>query len=196
MTKRTLLAASLLPLAFGCVKEISSEERLERATQSTDMGETLSASDLKALKCDDVTNDLKKARDENRNETERVQMYIDLFKSLQDRSAKFESAMIRNPDLAYKEGSQEIVSAKETCVQQTADVRMEFERYVRELVDVPMVQELKGGATVTVARLDFGALRSAIETLNPDDRDMLLNRVSNAEKKLDVKAEPRRKGGK
>jgi len=118
-----------------------------------------------------------------------------LFESLKGRTAKFNEAMTRNPDLAYQEGSQELVSAREQCIQQTADVKFEFERYIRELVEVPTVQEIKGGTTVTVARLDFGTLKSAIESLNPDDRDQLLNRVSNAEKKVEIKAEPRKKGG-
>ena len=84
-------------------------------------------------------------------------------------------------------------SAKDNCIQQMADVKVEFETYVRELVNVPTVQEIKGGNTVVVARLDFGTLREAIEALNPDDRDSLLNKVSNAEKKVEVKAEPRKK---
>ena len=93
----------------------------------------------------------------------------------------------------FQEGSQEIVSAKDTCIQNMADVKVEFETYVRELVSVPTVQEIKGGNTVTVARMDFGVLREAIEALNPDDRESLLNKVSNAEKKVDVKSEPRKK---
>jgi hypothetical protein len=62
------------------------------------------------------------------------------------------------------------------------------------LVDVPTVQEIKGGNTVTIARLDFNTLRQAIETLNPDDKDTLLNRVSNAEKKVSASAEPAETG--
>ena len=196
MMNRPLWAAALMLVVSGCVKEISSDERLERESSGGDVREAITASDLKAVRCDDVGADLKKARDENRNETDRVQAYADLYKSLQVRAAKFDEAMTRNPDLAYKEGSQEIVAARELCIQQTADVRVEFERYVRELVDVPTVQEIKGGATVIVARLDFGTLRSAIETLGPDDRESLLTKVGNAEKKIEVKAEPRKKEGK
>ena len=43
--------------------------------------------------------------------------------------------------------------------------------------------------------LDFGTLRQAIQSLSPDDKEQLLNRVANAEKKVEVKAEaPKRKG--
>ncbi len=194
MNKRLLWAATVALMA-GCSHEVSSDERLERETSRKDLREAITASDLQKLKCDDVNQELAKARNENRPETDRVGSYMDLFESLKGRTAKFDEAMTRNPDLAYQEGSQELVTAREQCIQQTADVKLEFERYVRELVEVPTVQEIKGGTTVTVARLDFSTLKSAIESLNPDDRDQLLNRVSNAEKKVEVKAEPRKKGG-
>ena len=194
MNNRLLVAASAVALcASGCVKEISSDERLERATEKVDVKEALGAKDLQKIKCDDTAANLAKARNENKPETDRVNDYIELYESLKARSAKFDEAMSRNPDLAYQEGSQELISAKEQCIQQSADIRLEFERFIRDLVDVPTVQEIKGGATVTVARLDFGTLKQAIETLNPDDRESLLNRVSNAEKKVEVKAEPRKK---
>ncbi len=194
MNKRLLVAAFAIALwSTACVKEISSDERLERETTRTDPKEALGAKDLKKIKCDDTAANLAKARNENKPETDRVNDYIELYESLKARSAKFDEAMSRNPDLAYQDGSQELISAKEQCIQQVADIRLEFEGYVRELVEVPTVQEIKGGSTVTVARLDFGTLRQAIETLNPDDRESLLNRVNNAEKKVEVKAEPRKK---
>ena len=179
--------------SIGCIKEVSSDERLERATTKTDVNEALGATELRKIKFDETADALAKARNENKPETERVSDYTELYESLKSRSAKFEEAMTRNPDLAYQEGSQELVSAKEQCIQQQAEIRLEFERYVRELVDVPTVQEIKGGATVVVARLDFGTLKQAIEALNPDDRESLLTRVSTAERKVEVKAEPRKK---
>ena len=191
---RLLVAGSAFAFCTtGCVKEVTSDERLERETTKTSVKEALGAKDLQKIKCDDTAANLAKARNENKPETDRVSDYIELYESLKSRSAKFDEAMTRNPDLAYQEGSQELIAAKEQCIQQVADIRLEFERYVRELVDVPTVQEIKGGATVVVARLDFGTLKQAIETLNPDDRESLLNRVSNAEKKVEVKAEPRKK---
>ena len=194
MNKRLLVAAFAFALCTtGCVKEVTSDERLERETAKTDVKEALGAKDLLKIKCDDTAANLAKARNENKPETDRVNDYIELYESLKARSAKFDEAMSRNPDLAYQEGSQELISAKEQCIVQVAEIRLEFERYIRELVDVPTVQEIKGGATVVVARLDFGTLKQAIETLNPDDRESLLNRVSNAEKKVEVKAEPRKK---
>jgi hypothetical protein len=190
---RTLLIGCAFLGLAGCVKEISSEERLERATQNNEVKGSNSAADLQKIKCDDTNAELGKARNDSRPETDRIVTYKELFDSLKTRVARFDEAMTRNPDLQFQEGSQEIVSAKDNCIQQMADVKVEFETYVRELVNVPTVQEIKGGNTVVVARLDFGVLREAIEALNPDDRESLLNKVSNAEKKVEVKAEPRKK---
>ena len=168
----------------GCVKAISSEERLDRDTPFQPMKETPDAATLGQVNCDDTGDVLNQARNVNSPETDRVLSYIALYSSLARRNATFEEAMTRNPDLHYTEGSEKLVAAQENCIQQTADVKVELETYVRELVDVPTVQELKGGNTVTVARLDFNALRQAIETLNPDDKEQLLSRVTHAEKRV------------
>jgi hypothetical protein len=177
-------ATVLLLSATGCVKDIPSEERLERETQLAAREKTPDAAALARLSCDDTPEALNGPRNVNRPETERVLNYLELYNSLLKRNATFEMAMNRNPDLSYTQGSEQLVAARDNCIQQTADVRVEFETYVRELVDVPTVQEIKGGITVTVARLDFKALRMAIEAMELDDREMLLSRVANAEKRV------------
>ncbi|MCE9671068.1 hypothetical protein LY474_24970 [Myxococcus stipitatus] len=187
--------ALLLLSASGCVKEISSDERLDRETQNLAVKDAPGVSELQKLTCDDTTDALGKARNVNREETERLVDYIELYSSLRKRTAMFEEAMNRNPDLSYREGSQQIVNAKDNCVQQTADVRVEFETYVREIIEVPTVQEIKGGNTVTIARLDFNTLRQAIETLEPDDKEALLNRVTSAEKKVSATPASEESGG-
>ncbi|RKH55302.1 hypothetical protein [Corallococcus aberystwythensis] len=180
----------LLLSSSGCVKEITSDERLERDTRSVAVKDAPGVEQLSKLTCDDTTQPLNKARDVNRPESDRLVDYVNLYSSLKDRTHTFEDAMARNPDLSYREGSQNLVNAKDTCIQQTADVRVEFETYLRELVDVPTVQEIKGGNTVTVARLDFATLKKAIETLDPDDREQLLQRVGAAEKRVSTTAAP------
>lgn len=180
------VATVVLLSTTGCAtrREITSDERLDLETRSVSFGDTPEAGDLAKISCTDVTEELVRARNVNRPETDRLVDYIQLYESLSKRTATFEEAMIRNPDLAYREGSQDLVAAKDTCVQQTADVRVEFETYVRELVEVPTVQEIKGGNTVTIARLDFDTLRQAIEALAPDDKDALLNRIEMAERNV------------
>ncbi|PTL85872.1 hypothetical protein [Vitiosangium sp. GDMCC 1.1324] len=179
------VATVLLLTTTGCVKEMSSEERLDRESPSLSAGGgTPDAAALSKVHCDDTGDALTQARNVNRPEADRVMSYIDLYTSLMKRNATFEQAMNRNPDLNYTEGSEKLVAAREACIQQTADVKVEFETYVRELVEVPTVQEVKGGNNITVARLDFTTLRQAIETLSPDDKEALLGRVLNAEKRV------------
>jgi hypothetical protein len=206
---RRLTASSATALFLlsspGCVKEITSDERLERDTRSVAVKDSPGVNELSKLTCDDTTAPLNKARDVNRPESDRLVDYVNLYSSLKDRTHTFEEAMARNPDLSYREGSQNLVNAKDTCIQQTADVRVEFETYLRELVSVPTVQEIKGGNTVVVARLDFGTLKKAIEALDPDDREQLLQSVGAAEKRVSATAAPaaddsgsggKRRGGK
>jgi hypothetical protein len=131
------VATVLLLSAPGCVKEISSDERLDRETEFLVARGTPDAAALGKVHCDDTGDALNQARNVNRPETDRVLSYIELYNSLVKRNATFEEAMARNPDLHYTEGSQKLVSARNNCIQQTADVRVEFETYVRELVSVP-----------------------------------------------------------
>jgi hypothetical protein len=206
--RRLSAAAALFLLSTGCLtREISSDERLDRETANLAVKDTPEASDLEKVNCQNTDEELLKARNVNRPETDRLMDYIALYGSLRKRTHTFEEAMLRNPDLQYREGAGAIVAAKDTCIQQTEDVKVEFETYMRELVDVPTVQEIKGGNAVTIARLDFDTLRQAIETLAPDDKEQLLNRVSNAEKKVSPPKAPeeeaagasggtKRKGGK
>jgi hypothetical protein len=193
------VATVLLLSTTGCVKEISSDERLDRETEFLQARGTPDAAELGKVHCDDTGDALTQARNVNRPETDRVMSYIELYASLVKRNATFDQAMTRNPDLNYTEGSQKIVAARNNCIQQAADVKVEFETYVRELVSVPTVQEIKGGNTVTVARLDFNTLRQAIDTLNPEDKEQLLARVLTAEKQVapaggDEEPAPRRRG--
>ena len=179
--------------AFACSHDISNEERLDRDTANIAVKDSVGATDLAKIHCTDAATGLAKARSETRPETDRVQSYIELYASLKKRTDLFEEAFARNPDLAYREGSQQFTEAKDLCVQQTADVRVEFERYVRDLVKVPTVQEVHGGNTVIAARLDFAVLRQAIETLAPDDKDQLLAKVANAERSVQSHEETRRR---
>ena len=180
----TVAFALLLPLAGGCVKEISSEERLDRATSESQPSACKSPEELRKQGCDDAGEALESARNINLPESERMLGYIELYRSLRQRTESFEQAMACNPDLAYGESTRPLVAAQEGCVRQLADVRVEFETYVRELVTVPTAQDIKGGNTVTVARLDFGTLRQAIQVLAPDDAESLLARVDGAEQRL------------
>lgn len=193
MSKRIAAALTTALLCTSCVKEISSDERLERETKRSDALKSATASDLVKLKCDDITSELSKARDDSAPEEKRITIYTDLFDQVKDRTAKFEDALSRNPDLAYQEGSQEIIAARDGCVQSAADVRLDFEGLVREIVQLPVVDEYRDGKPVKAARMNFDTLRTAIEKLNLDDKESLLTRLANAEKTVEVKDTKRKR---
>jgi len=198
MSKRiltTLLALAVLP---GCVKEITSEERLERETKRMSAAGSATADELRKLKCADVSADLAKARDDSAPEDKRINIYSDLFDKVKERTSKFEDALSRNPDLAYQEGSGDIISARDSCIDAQAEVRNDFETLVREIVQVPVVDDYKDGKAVKAARMDFGVLRDAIEQMDLDDKDSLNARLDNAEKTVEVKSAPtgKRRGNK
>src|SRR6267154_1263647 len=106
---RTLLVAAGAVALSACAHELTSDERLERATTKNEVKGSDTASDLAKVKCDDTNNELNKARNDSRPETDRVVSYKELFESLKTRVARFDEAMSRNPDLQFQEGSQEIV---------------------------------------------------------------------------------------
>jgi hypothetical protein len=187
---QALAVAALLSSGVGCVKEISSDERLERETARADAMKSSTAEELSRLKCDDVNAELAQARDETRSEEARLNAYVDLYLKVKERTARFDEAIARNPDLAYQEGSEEITAARDACVQSQADVRLDLENLVREVMQMPTVDEIKGGSTVKVARMSFDTLRDAIETLELDDKDSLFTKLSNAEKQLESKPPP------
>ncbi|MDP1824867.1 MAG: hypothetical protein Q8L48_16545 [Archangium sp.] len=193
MSKRIVTALATALLFTSCVKEISSDERLDRETKRSDALTSTTAGDLKSLKCDDITSELSKARDDTAPEEKRITIYTDLFDRVKDRTAKFEDALSRNPDLAYQEGSQEIIAARDGCIQSAADVRLDFEGLVREIVQLPVVDEYRDGKPVKAARLSFDTLRTAIEKLGLDDKDTLLTRLANAEKTVEVKDTKRKR---
>jgi hypothetical protein len=193
MSKRIATALTTALLFTSCVKEISSDERLERETKRSDAINSSTAGDLVKMKCDDITSELSKARDDTAPEEKRITIYADLFDRVKDRTAKFEDALSRNPDLAYQEGSQEIIAARDGCIQSAADVRLDFEGLVREIIQLPVVDEYRDGKPVKAARLSFDTLRTAIEKLALDDKDSLLTRLANAEKTVEVKDTKRKR---
>lgn len=193
MSKRIV---GLLSAAFffsGCAHEISSDERLDRETRRSDALKSATAEDLVKLRCDDITSELSKARDDSAPEEKRLAIYTDLFDKVKDRTARFEEALTRNPDLAYQEGSQQIISARDGCIQSSADVRLDFEGLIREIINLPVVDEYRDGKPVKAARLSFDVLRAAIEKLDLDDKEQLMTRLANAEKTVEVKATSRKR---
>jgi hypothetical protein len=188
-----LAFAAAVVLSAGCVKQITSEERLERETSP--QTDTVTAEELSKVSCVDAPDGLASARNQP-TETERLNAYIELFSRLSSRAGQLELGLARNPDLIYRSENKELVGARDQCAQSATEVKQELEGFVRELVDVPTLSDVKGGNTVTVARLDPNTLRQAIEILAPEDKEQLLAKVLLVEKKLKSRPEPVKKRGK
>jgi hypothetical protein len=189
---RAVTLAAIVPVA-ACVTEISTEERLERETVHIQAIKSKTGGELSKLRCDDVNGELAKARDDAKSEESRLRTYVELYETVRSRTTTFDEALAHNPDLAYQEGSQEITTARDGCVQSQADVRLDLEGLVREVLEVPTVDEIHGGSTIKVARLSFEVLRNAIGALDLDDREALLKKVSAAEKSIEAKEGKRKK---
>src|SRR5690348_5941218 len=116
MRRLSAAACFFLLSVTGCAaRELSSDERLDWYTSNLTVKDAPKAGELEKLSCENAGDDLNKARNVNRPETERLTDYITLYSSLRKRAQTFEEAMARNPDLQYKEGAGNIVNAKEVC---------------------------------------------------------------------------------
>ncbi|MBS1152977.1 MAG: hypothetical protein H6Q89_4675, partial [Myxococcaceae bacterium] len=75
------VAAALTLCASGCVKEITSDERLDRGTRDLPIEKAIGAAELQKVHCDDTAEALAKARNEDGPETDRVNRYLALYQS-------------------------------------------------------------------------------------------------------------------
>ena len=187
--------SSRLPLAalilVGCIKEVPNEQRLDEATAQVDSTSGKDFTELLKLRCDELRPAWAKIREEP-SEERQLTGYGNLHDELKSRSTEFERATSRNPDLLYQKNSQQLVDAQESCTQMAADLRLEFETKVRELVALPIVEDIRGGKTVKVARLSFERLKAAVEKLEMDDQDLLLTKLAVAEKSLSAASTKKR----
>lgn len=182
-----VVGATTALLLSGCVREISSDERLERETRREDLRHGDALAEVATLKCDDAPAELSKVQDERRPEEERLASVGTLYASLRARTDKYDEALTRNTDLAYRSGNDEIIAAREVCVRSTADARMALESFIRDVMQMLVVDEVKGSRTTRVPRMSFGVLRRAIGQLAPDDSEMLLQRLADVERELGLK---------
>lgn len=173
-------------LASGCVKEISSDERLDRGTGAP-LVKKIGVATLETLQCDDIAEALAAARDLDRSEPERVNLYLTLYASLDERRTLYLQARRHDAGLAYRRGGEKVVAAGELCVRRAGEVERELERVVRDLVSMPTVDEIRGGMTIHIVRLDFPTLRRAIDLLRLADREALLREVDLADRRLEAR---------
>ena len=160
----------------------SGDERLEAAV--SEKGSTEGAEEASKEKyCSDLTAKVKDNKSEEKPEPERLKSMSELFVDAKTRALKMEEAVAKNTDLMYSEKADVVKANLEECRSVAADTRSDFDRLVREICELPVIQEVQGQQKVNVPRLDFTLLRAAITTLDPDDKDTLFNKVDLAEKK-------------
>jgi hypothetical protein len=176
--------------SMGCATGKSNEARLDDFGRGAERVKAKDFNALMQLKCDELQPTWAKVRDEPTEERQLLG-YGQLFEEVKSRVSEFDTATNRNPDLIYgksdesdgkKSQSQEVFDAREGCVKLAADVRAEFEAKVRELVNLPLLDESKGGRVMKVARLNLERLRQAIDQLELEDKDDLNSKLSFAEK--------------
>jgi hypothetical protein len=175
LTIAALLVASCAHPAYGP----SSDQRLESSTGEAGSSE---GSDAASTKCSDLKPKFDQARDSEKPESERMQVETDVYTNAKERAAKLEDAVNKNPDLLYSAAAEAIKGNLDECRSFYADVRSDFDRFIRDVCDLPVIKEVQGNKDV--ARIDLGILRSAIAALDPDDKDVLNNKVDAAERKV------------
>ncbi|MFN7131492.1 MAG: hypothetical protein ACK4N5_05375 [Myxococcales bacterium] len=170
-----LLAGCATHAAYGP----DSDTRLEQATTEKASAEGAEASQIK---CADIQPKLRSA--DEKPEGERMKVLTEAFKEVKDRATRLEDAIARNPDLVFTETGDAVKSNLEECRAALADATSTLDRSVRDIAELPVIQEVQGNRTVPVPRMEFEIVREAIETLGPGDKDVLLAKIESAEKKV------------
>lgn len=170
----TLLVVGCAHPAYGP----SSDARLEAATSSSTSSE---GADVAGLKCGELKGKFAVSRDSEVPESERLTKMTEVFVAAKERSTKLDDAVAKNPDLLYSAEADVIKANLDECRTFFADVRSDFDRFIRDLCDLPVIKDV--ASSRDVARVELGVLRAAITALDSDDKDVLMNKVDAAERK-------------
>ena len=177
------LLAVLAVFGSGCVKQMSNEARLDREAPTDEVGE-LNYEQLARISCADTEERLKSVRQLVESENARLNAYAELHDSLRERTQTLAMAIRRDQDLLYVEDYRSIIDAHAACEAQQASVANEVERFTRELVAVPTVNDVKDGKRVTSLRVDPTVLRNVIDALNLPDEAELYEELLAAERSV------------
>jgi len=163
----------------------SSDARLDSAVKDSQVGDNkdmqhVTAEDLESKKCTGYRADLIKAKNDELPEVDRLAKFESLYKDLKSKNDYLEGALAANPDLQFESGSK-VPKLRDECRDALADVRQDYYAFVSDIAQLLVVKDVHGNAA---PRLNFDKFRTAIEVLNPDDRDQLLARVDSAEHRI------------
>lgn len=176
-------ALSLAGLLPGCATSGAygpdADTRLEMATTEQASAE---GSEAAQISCSDIPSTLRSA--DEKPEGERLELITATFSDVKSRTNQLENAISRNPDLVFTETGDQVRANLEGCRSALADATSNLDRSIRDIVELPIIQEVHGNRTVAVPRMDFAIVRNALEVLGPEDKDTLLGRLEYAEKKV------------
>jgi len=174
-----LLAGCASHSAFGP----SSDARLDSAVKdgaNDNAMKDVTIDQVSSKSCGDYRGKLTKAQNDEAAEVDRLGAFESLYKELKDKNDYLEQALSSNPDLQFANDSQ-VPKIRDECRDALADVTKDYSDLVNEIADLLVVKDTHGNPA---PRLDFKKFREAITVLNPDDRDALLARVDQAERKI------------
>lgn len=176
-----LSAALCAGLFFGCAHSAYGPTSDQRLENSLSEGASTEGADATAIKCADLKKKFDESRDADVPEGDRMHKMTDVFTNAKERSTKLDEAVSKNPDLLFGGNADVIKANLDECRSFYAEVRSDFDRFIRDVCDLPVIKDV--ASNKDVARLDLGVLRGAIVALDPDDKDVLIGKVETAEKK-------------
>lgn len=188
MRKFVALAAVLASLSLaGCSTHSAygpdGDDRLDEGMSPT-AKESTDASTILSLKCDDQSKKLT-ALSVEADEVKKLKGLAMVYLSSKETYEKLDAGASSHTDLLYGREGDQIKANLQVCRDTTAAAYSAFDRFVRELVDMPVVQEMKNKKMVNVARVDFKVLREAISKLDASDKEILNNRLTAMESSLE-----------
>ena len=185
----TLMAAAEALSFSGCATGHDaygpeSDERLEEGISASSSSKgSADAAALMAMSCQNDESRLTSASTEA-NEVKKLKILTETFLSSKETYAKLDAAASSQTDLLYGKEGDQIKANLEGCRDTSVAANNALDRFIRELVDMPVVQEMKNKRMVNVARVDFAIIRDAIAKLDPSDKEVLLNKLAAIEPSL------------
>lgn len=185
-TTRLLTVSALLSLA-ACSSHSAygpdSNDRLDESISESRGVSSADAAALMAISCKDQEKMLAAASIEA-DEKKKLITLGNAYQAAKANFTKLDEAASSQTDLLYGKEGDRIKANLDGCRDTSASAYSAFDRFARELIDMPIVQEMQNRKMVNVARVDFATLRTAIDKLGATDKEVLLNRLAMVEPSL------------
>lgn len=183
---RLLSLFALLSLA-ACSRHAAygpaGDDRLDESISASKGGSSVDAAALMALNCKAQEKAMTAANIEA-DEKKKLITIGNAYQAAKANFAKLDEAASSQTDLLYGKEGDQIKANLEGCRETSASAYSAFDRFTRELIDMPVVQEMQNKKMINVARVDFATLRTAIDKLDASDKEVLLNKLALVEPSL------------